>query len=190
MRVLRDRLGESTAALRGVFGNPGLRWVQLAYAGASLGTYAYSIAVSVYAYHHGGASAVGVFMAVRLGLAAVVAPLAASIADRFRRERVLLASDVSRAAAVAGAAVAASAGEPMLVYGLAVLSTVCGTVFSPAESALLPTLARSPEELTASNVASSTFDSVGSFVGPALAALLLSVSSPSIVFALVAVTYV
>jgi MFS family permease len=189
VNVLRDRLGESTAALRGVFGNPGLRWVQLAYAGASVGTYAYAIAVAVYAYHHGGATAVGVFMAIRLGLAAVIAPLAASIADRFRRERVMLASDLSRAGVVAAAAVAASVGMPILVYGLAVLSTIFGSVFRPAESALMPTLARSPEELTAANVSSSTFDSVGSFAGPALAALLLSVSSTSTVFLLVAATY-
>ena len=59
---------------------------------------------------------------------------------------------------------------------LAVCTSIIGTVFRPAESALLPTLARTPEELTAANVSSSTFDSVGSFVGPAIAALLLSVT--------------
>ncbi len=187
--MLRERLEESTSALRGVFANPALRWVQLAYAGASVGTYAYSIAVSVYAYHHGGATAVGVFMSIRLGVAAVIAPLAASIADRYPRERVMLASDLGRATAVACAAVAVSLDLPLAVYGLAVVSTIFGTVFRPAESALLPTLARSPEELAAANVASSTFDSVGSFVGPALAALLLAVSSTGTVFVLVALAF-
>jgi MFS family permease len=172
-----------------VFANPSLKWVQLAYAGAAAGSYAYAVAVGVYAYRHGGATAVGLFMSIRLGIAAAIAPLAASVADRYPRERVMLASDLGRVAAVAAAAVAAFAGVPLAVYALAVLSTIFGTVFRPAESALLPTLARSPEELAAANVSSSTFDSVGSFVGPALAALLLSVTTTGAVFIFVALTF-
>jgi MFS family permease len=88
------------------------------------------------------------------------------------------------------AAAAAALGSPaILVYVLAVFATVAGTVFRPAEAALLPTIARSPEELTAANVSSSTIDSVGSFVGPALGALLLTVQGPSVVFAVTAAAY-
>ena len=42
----------------------------------------------------------------------------------------------------------------------------------------MPLLARSPEELTAANVSSSTFDSLGVFVGPSIAAFLLALSGP------------
>ena len=90
MPGISDRVGESVTALREVYRNPGLRWVQLAYAGGAVGTYAYAVALGVYAYHHGGATAVGIVMAVRLGVAATVAPFAASAADAFRRERVML----------------------------------------------------------------------------------------------------
>jgi hypothetical protein len=187
---LSERVGESVGALREVYRNPGLRWVQLAYAGAAVGTYAYGVALGVYAYRQGGATAVGVVLAIRLGVAATIAPFAASAADRFRRERVMLFSDLGRALVIGVAAVAVAADVSSLaVYALAVCTSILGTVFRPAESALLPTLARTPEELTAANVSSSTFDSVGSFVGPAIAALLLSVSSTSTVFALVAVTF-
>ena len=72
---------------------------------------------------------------------------------------------------------------------LATLTTILGTVFRPAESALLPVLARSPEELTAANVSANTLDSLGSFVGPALGALLLSFSGPAVVFGIVAGTF-
>ena len=80
---------------------------------------------------------------------------------------------------------------PSLIVYVArdVCTSILGTVFRPAESALLPTLARTPEELAAANVSSSTFDSVGSFVGPAIAALLLSVSRPRLAFGLVAATF-
>ena len=190
MAGISERVGESVGALREVYRNPGLRWVQLAYAGGAVGTYAYAVALGVYAYRSGGATAVGVVMAVRLGVAATVAPFAASAADAFRRERVMLWSDLGRAFVIGVAAVAiALDAAALIIYALAVCTSIIGTVFRPAESALLPTLARTPEELTAANVSSSTFDSVGSFVGPAIAALLLSVSTTSAVFGLVAATF-
>ena len=190
MVSLRQRFGESTGALRGVFANPNLRRVQLAFAGAVLGQYAYSIAVSVYAYLQGGATAVGIVSFARLIVAAAVAPFAASLADRFRRERVMLASDLVRAGLVAAAAVCIFVeGPPIIVYVLATLTTIGGTVFRPAEAALLPTLARTPQELAAANVASSSFDSIGSFVGPAIGGLLLAVTGPGVVIAAMAVCF-
>jgi len=173
-----------------VFANPNLRRVQLAFAGAVLGQYAYSIAVSVYAYLQGGATAVGIVSFARLIVAAAVAPFAASLADRFRRERVMLASDLVRAGLVAAAAACIFAGgPPIVVYVLATLTTIGGTVFRPAEAALLPTLARTPQELAAANVASSSFDSIGSFVGPAIGGLLLAVTGPGVVIAAMAVCF-
>jgi MFS family permease len=189
MGSLGRRVGESFGALREVYSNPGLRRVQFAWAGSAIGTYAYSISLAVYAFEHGGATAVGVFMFVRLTIAAAVAPFAASLADRHRREHVMLASDLSRVVTVGGAAACAAAGAPAAVYVLATLTTVLGTVFRPAEASLLPQLARTPTELTAANVSASTLDSLGSFLGPALAAFLLAVSSPQVVFALVAGTF-
>lgn len=184
------RVAESLAAFRGVFANRNIRRVQLAFAGSVTGTYAYSIAVAVFAYKADGVTAVGVLTAVRLATAAAVAPLAASIADRRRRERVMLASDLVRIATVGTAAVAAQLGwSSFVVYVAAILTTVAGTVFRPAEAALLPTIARTPEELTAANVSSSTIDSVGSFVGPALGAFLLALASPSVVFAVTAAAF-
>ncbi len=184
------QVGESLGALRGVFQNRQIRNVQLAFAGAVTATYGYSIAISVFAYQHDGVTAVGVLGFARLATAAAIAPLAASLADRHRRERVMLASDLARFALVGTAAATAALGSPALVvYALAVAATVAGTVFRPAEAALLPTIARSPDELTAANVSSSTIDSVGSFVGPALGALLLAVQGPAVVFAVTAAAY-
>jgi len=187
---LTARLGESLEAFRGVVGNPNIRRVQLAFAGSVTGSYAYGIAIAVFAYRAGGVTAVGGLTAVRLALGAVVAPFAASFADRHRREHVMLASDLVRVATVGTAAVAAHQHwSPYVVYATALLTTVAGTVFRPAEAALLPTIARSPDELTAANVSSSTIDSVGSFLGPALGAFLLALASTALVFTFTAATF-
>ena len=61
------------------------------------------------------------------------------------------------------------------------------TAFRPAQAALLPALARTPTELTAANVTSSTVESLGLFVGPAIGGLLLAVTSAGTVFIATAV---
>ena len=63
---LTGQLKQSVDAFRGVFANPTIRRVQLAFAGAVIGTYAYGIAIAVFAYQQGGVTAVGVLTAVRL----------------------------------------------------------------------------------------------------------------------------
>ncbi|MGH3003342.1 MAG: MFS transporter [Gaiellaceae bacterium] len=190
MSGIRARLWESMSALRGVFRNPNLRRVEVAYGGAAIGKYAFALTLSVYAFHHGGATAVGVVNAVRMAAAAAVAPFAASFADKVRRERVMLTSDVTRLALAAGCAALVSAhAASLIVYALAVAVSVFGAVFRPAESSLLPTLARSPQELTAANITSSSFDSIGAFAGPAIGAFLLAFGGYTTAFALVAGTF-
>jgi MFS family permease len=191
VRGLTDQLRESLRALGDVFGNPGLRRLQFAWIGSVTGDWAYAIALGVFAYEAGGATAVGLVALLRFLPSAVVAPFAAVLADRYPRQRVMLAADAIRAAALAGAAAVALAGGPApVVYALAALVAVVSTAFQPAQAALIPTLARDPRELTAANVASSTIESVGSFVGPALGGLLLAVTSPGVVFAATAGAFV
>src|SRR5438552_18763845 len=93
-------VGQALFALREIFRNPNLRRVQLAYAGSIVGQYSFSVALAIYAYRHGGAGAVGVLVVLRTVPAAIVSPFAAVLGDRVRRERVMLASDLVRAAAV------------------------------------------------------------------------------------------
>jgi len=181
------QLAESGAAFREVFRNAALRRIQLAWAASILGTWAYGIAVVVYAYEHGGATAVGVVGLARWVAAAAASPFAALLGDRYDRRLVMVASDLARVLLIAGAAVAAFSGAPpIVVYVLAGLVGVAATAFRPAEAALIPTLARTPEELTAANVAASTIESVGIFGGPALGGLLLAATGPGTVFVVTA----
>src|ERR687885_98726 len=100
------RLRLVVSALAAAARNENLRRVELAWGAAIAAEWAHFVALGVFAYQRGGTSAVGVAGLVRLLPAAAVAPFAASLGDRFRRERFLLAMTV-----VGAAALAASAGE-------------------------------------------------------------------------------
>jgi MFS family permease len=191
MLDLREKLAESAAAFRENFGNPQLRRLQLAGAGSVMGQWAYSVALAVYAYEAGGAKAVGVVTLIRTIPAAIAAPFLATLADRLPRVAVMSSTSIGRAIAIGGAGVVALSGGPeWAVYTLAGVAAILATVFLPAESALLPELARNPEELTAANVTRSTIDSVGSFVGPAIGGVLLATTSAGWVFLVTAATFV
>jgi MFS family permease len=191
MTGLRERLAESAAAFRGSLANPQLRRLQLAGAGSVIGQWAYSIAVAVYAFEAGGAKAIGVVTLIRTIPAAIAAPFLATIADRLPRVAVMVSTSLGRAAAIGAAgAVALSNGPAWAIYTLAGVAAILATAFLPAESSLLPELARNPEELTAANVTRSTIDSVGSFVGPAVGGFLLAATSAGWVFLVTAATFI
>ena len=187
---LRRRLSESLRAFGAVFGNADLRRVELAWSGSVVGQWGYEIALAVFAYRAGGATAVGLVALVRLLPAAAVAPFAALLGDRFQRRRIMVAADLARVCAMGGAAAAVFAGAPAaVVYALAVVTALASTAFGPAQSALLPALARSPEELTAANATSTSLESIGFFLGPALGGLLLAVTSAGAVFSATAALF-
>jgi MFS family permease len=184
------RLGESWRAFGQAFRSRELRRLQLAGIGSTLAVWAYSIAIAVYAYRADGAKAAGIVLFVRWSLAAVFAPWLALFADRVSRRRVMLTVDASRAALVAAMTVVAATGGPSFVaYAFAVLLSIISTAFAPAQAALMPSLATTPEELTASNLALNTISGVGMFAGPAIAGVVLAFSGPSLVFALTGAAY-
>jgi MFS family permease len=180
-----SRYAASFRAFGRVFANPRVRNVQVAGVGSTLGTWAYAVALPVYAYHAGGARAVGLLFFARFMLSALAAPWLGVLADRWSRRRLMLSADVVRCGIFAGmTAVASAGGSAWIVFVLAVASTIVSSAYPPAQAALLPTLVDSPEELTAANLVGNTVSSVGMFAGPALGGILLALSGPPAVFAL------
>jgi MFS family permease len=190
MRLVFDHLAEAVAAFKGAFSNPALRRLQLAGAGSVMGQWAYSVALAVYAYEAGGVKAVGLVAVIRTIPAAISAPFTSTLADRMPRVAVMAAASFARVATIGAAGVVVETdGPPGLVYALAGVTSILGTAFLPAESAALPELARTPDELTAANVARSVINSVGSFAGPALGGVLLVATDPGVVFFVTAGTF-
>ena len=187
---VRGMLAETRESVAAVFRNRNIRRVQLALAGSEVGDWAYATAVAVWAYDVGGPQAVGTWMAVRLGLSAVLAPFGAALADRMDRRLLMLLTDLVRAALVGGAALVLLAGGPAwAVFVMATLTSLLVTPFMVAQRSLLPSLAERPEELTAANGTASTIDSLSSFVGPALGASMLAVTSVEAVFGFNVLTF-
>ena len=181
-------LGRLLSPLATAVRNENLRRVELAWGAAIAAEWAHFVALGVFAYEEGGAAAVGVAGLVRLLPAAAVAPFAASLGDRFRRERFLLAMALVGGVALAGTAAAAFADQTALVFALAAVVGLASTLIRPALQALLPSLARTPGELIASNGATSTVESLGTLVGPVAAGVLVSSANVGTVFVLGAVT--
>jgi MFS family permease len=191
MAGLRDKVVDAGRSLRSVFANPGLRRLELAFAGSIVGDWAYAVAVALYAFEQGGPTAVGVLGVIRYVSLAVVTPFASTLGDRYSRRLVMIGSDLIRAVlVVAAAALIWTDGPRIAVYALAIVTALCGSPFRSSQASILPQLARDPIELAAANVASSTVESLGFFVGPALAGLLLAVTSIPVVYVFNAITFV
>jgi hypothetical protein len=166
----------------------GIRRLLAAWFGAVSAEYGALVAISVYAFTQGGARAVALFGVLRILPALLLTPLVTSMADRVARERLLLWATVVRAAALALVCVAVLADLPLLVVlVLAGLESAFLGIHRPAQNALLPWLARTPEELTAANVLSSLLEGTAVFVGPALVGVVLAVSGPGAAVAVMTV---
>ncbi len=183
VRALREQLGDAARSFGQVFRNPNIRRIEGAWAASILSHWAYGIALAVYAYRDGGAAAVGLIGLVRFLPSAIASPFAAVLGDKFRRERVIVCAELTRAVLLAATTlVVLMDGPAALVYLLAALVAIAYSAVRPAQAALLPALAKNPQELTAANVTSSTIESLGIFGGPAIGGLVLAATSPDVVF--------
>lgn len=181
------RLRATRRAFGSVFRSRDLRRVQLAYLAFGLGEWATWVAILVFAYGRGGAAETGLVAVIQLVPAAVVAPLAAVLGDRVRRDRALMVGYAVQAGAMAATAAALLANAHVaIVYALAAATAASITLTRPVLSALLPQLARTPEEVTAANVAAGGAASAVVMLGPAAAGLLLGIGGTGLVFAVFA----
>ncbi len=184
----RRRLGDAAGSFAVVAVSRNLRRAQWSFVAAWTGEWTLTVALSVVAFRDGGAAAVGLVAFVRIIPAAILSPVGTALADRFRRDRVLVWACVARAGVLACCALAAAVDAPaVLVYGLAAIATVAFVVYRPSHSALLPSLCLTPLELTSANVVRGLVDSLSTLIGPLVAAVLLALADPATALAAAAV---
>jgi MFS family permease len=179
MEEQRGRSGSGIhRSLAGALATAQLRRLQAGWAVSAVGGWVFFVALAVYAFDAGGATAVGAAALIRMVPAGLAAPVAGVLADRYSRRDVLLGSLVVRALILIaiGAAVAASA--PLaLVLTLGALFTIVATAHRPAQAALLPSLVETPHQLAASNAVWSAVDNGAFLVGALLSGALIATTS-------------
>ena len=176
--------------LRTTLGNRDLTRIEVAWAAASLGNWAFSILLAVYAYRQGGTGAVALALVVRMLPAGLAAPYTSMLVDRHSRRSILVWASVIRAMSLAGAAAVVAAGAPLgVVLTFAAAFTIANTAHRPAQGALMPQLARTPAELAAANVCWTAIDYAGFLLGSVLAGALAGLIEMEFAFAACAAAF-
>jgi len=184
------RLAQAVASLRTALAQPATRRLVLAWFAIVAGKWTLLVTTLVIAYDRGGTVAVGILGLVRYLTPAIVAPFAGVPAARWQPLDVLRVANLGRTIAAAGAAIVVILGAPLPALMLMVaLEAGIGAFTRPLHMGLLPACASSPNELVAANVTSSAAEGLGTFVGPAIASVLLLSTGPSGALVAVVVTY-
>jgi MFS family permease len=172
------------------FAQPQLRRLELAWLGFNLGEYAVTIALVVYAFEQGGATAVGIMTLARTLPAVLSAPLFSVLTDRLNRHTVLAIGFWGRAGATGLIVAALVADAPAaVVYLLAALDIILSSAVFPASAALIPDLSNRPEELGSANAVFTTMANAGVLLGPLLAAGVIAASGVAPVFMVAVLIY-
>jgi hypothetical protein len=175
--------------VRAVVGNRDLLRVELAYTTFNVAEWSSWLAMLVFAYDRGGATAAGVLATAVLIPAAVLAAPLAAWCERRPPAVGLAAGYAAQAMTSAVVAVAmVSHGPSVLVYVLLAGPSVAFTMTRPVQAAVAPRLARRPEELTAANIVAGWIESVSMLLAPLLVGVMLTFSPPETLFAISAAT--
>src|SRR4051794_27850881 len=177
--------------LREALATADLRRLQIAWAAAAVGGWAFMVALAIHAYAVGGAAAVGLAALVRMVPAGLAAPLMGHAADRSPRRDVLLAATIARAMLLGAAALCVATHAPfVLLLALATLFTVVAAAHKPAQAALLPHLAPDPRRQAAANALWSGIDNAGFVAGAVAGGLLVAALGTAAALAAAGLTFV
>ena len=178
--------GRRRRAFSSLAGNTALLRVLAAYLLFILTEYAVWIAMLVFAYNRGGTTVAGFVAVAQLVPAAIVAPVVATVADRRSPVVMLAGGYLAQVAGMAGTAAAIGAGAPLAAYAAAVVASTAVTATRPAQSALIPSLAATPDQLTAANVVAGWLEAAGAAAAGLLVGVLISLAGVGSVFAVCA----
>jgi len=158
---------------------------------SQIGTGMAPVAIAFAVLKHGTASDVGFVSAAGLVPVVILILVGGVIADRFSRRVVMLTSDVLRTLAELGLGVWILLASPPL-WGFMALAAVVGigsAFFNPALTGLVPQVV-SEAKLLQANALNSLSGSIAGIIGPAVAGIIIAVSSPGWAVLVDGLTYV
>ncbi|MFL5726353.1 MAG: cyclic nucleotide-binding domain-containing protein [Chloroflexota bacterium] len=183
LATLRRRAAPPVAAVRELVANPGLLSLEFGSFAWMAAEGAYLVGLLVFAFDVGGTAAVAFVAVLRALPSVVLTPLILSLADRIARDSLLRLVVAVRVVCVAilTVLIAQDAAIPS-IYLLAAIDAIAAALLRPLRATLIPALARSPGELVAANVATTTGDGLAALLAPTLAAVLLAAGSIAATF--------
>jgi len=181
-----DSRARRLRTFRSLAGNRALVRVVVAYGLFITTEYSVWLAMLVYAYRHGGATVAGLVAIAQLVPAAVLAPFAAAVADRSSPVILLAGGYLGQAVAMAGTAAAVIAGAPLAAYAAAVVASTLVATTRPAQATLIPSVAVTPDQLTAANVTTGWIEAVSIAASGLLTGVLIAAGGVATVFAVCA----
>jgi MFS family permease len=189
---VRGRLGSvlrtSVGALVIDFSSRDLGLLGIGTVATAFATACFTIALGVYGFEAQGAVGVGLVALIRFLPGAVASPFLGLLIDRIPRRSVLLGSSVANVCVLGGVTVAAAFGAPTwVVFIFQALFAVATCGYGPAHSALTPSLVKTPQQLSASNVTHSAMEYMGTLLAAVFAGVALVLTSPGFVFGVAAV---
>ena len=162
---------------RQALSNRGLVALTFAALTNTINEWAMYIAAIVYAFERGGASTAGFASLAILFPVCVAAPLAGMAADRHPPARLLIATHIVEASALAAAAATAMMDAPIAVtIACCAIAQGCITFTRPVIAVVTPGVVRTARELTVANVWASTAENASMLLGPLLATMMLALS--------------
>jgi predicted MFS family arabinose efflux permease len=174
---------ERRGTLRSAWRHKPFRALLTAYAISCAGDLVYVIALAAYVFDQTGSpSWVAAVAGVRVLPFVLFGPLGGVVAGRFDRRRVMVISDVARAAVMIVLALVTAAEAPVVVaIALAFCNNVATTPWRSAAVAVTPDVV-GEDDLAAANAVEATVTQLALFFGPAIGAILFAATSASISF--------
>jgi Cyclic nucleotide-binding domain len=178
------------ALIADVFRNPNLRRAELSFGLSVVAQTCWIAVFLVLLFEIAGPIGPGLFILIRQFIGALTAPGFAALAERWRRQHVLAAATMVRAAAGLLAVPIVTHHLPVIaLYGIAALEGAAASAPNAIQAALLPWLAETPAQLVAANALSSMFEIGAILVGGGIDAVLLKIGSPADVLVTVTVLF-
>lgn len=137
----------------------------------------------------GSALATGIMMGALTLPQLLVSPFAGVIVDRVDRKRLMIISDLLRAALMLCYFLVNDASQVWVIYLLAFAESAVSQFFRPAVMAVVPTLVEGEEALTRANSLLGASWALGQLAGPALGGVLVTIYGPHGAALFDAVTY-
>lgn len=126
----------------------------------------------------GSAMATGIMFAALLLPQLVISPIAGVFVDRWDRKRLMIASDLVRAAMMLCYLFVNTADQVWMIYLIAFSEAAVTQFFRPAVNAVVPLLVEGEEELARANASLGASFAIGQLAGPALGGVLVAAFGP------------